>query len=209
MAAGAALPTFLTGKRLLSTQSFRELFRAETLPPDGSLEIRALAMLFTDLKASTQLYERVGDLKALALVREHFREHVMRLRARRMLAHGLPEHALGGRVVAAVDRRLHVLGGIRCRGRAGQAKQYEEQHQLFHGYLRYGPWGRGTAYAHGIFRRLSFAPPIQEELTKAAARARHPWTAKAARSSAALVRMAVNVSGESRSSDRHCKAARG
>ncbi|MBS2032061.1 MAG: adenylate/guanylate cyclase domain-containing protein [Deltaproteobacteria bacterium] len=63
---------FLTGKRLLSTQSFRELFRTETLPPDGSLEIRALAMLFTDLKASTQLYERVGDLKALALVREHF-----------------------------------------------------------------------------------------------------------------------------------------
>jgi len=63
---------FLTGKRLLSMQSFRELFRTETLPPDGSLEIRALAMLFTDLKASTQLYERVGDLKALALVREHF-----------------------------------------------------------------------------------------------------------------------------------------
>jgi class 3 adenylate cyclase len=63
---------FLTGKRLLSTQSFRELFRTETIDPDASLEIRALAMLFSDLKASTQLYERVGDLKALALVREHF-----------------------------------------------------------------------------------------------------------------------------------------
>jgi class 3 adenylate cyclase len=66
-------PPFLTGKRLLSTQSFRELFRTETLNPDDSLEIRALAMLFTDLKASTQLYERVGDLKALALVRQHFK----------------------------------------------------------------------------------------------------------------------------------------
>lgn len=63
---------FLSGKRLLSTQSFRELFRTETLDPEASLQIRALAMLFTDLKASTQLYERVGDLKALALVREHF-----------------------------------------------------------------------------------------------------------------------------------------
>lgn len=63
---------FLTGKRLLSTQSFRDLFRTETLAPDDSLEIRALAMLFTDLKASTQMYERVGDLKALALVRQHF-----------------------------------------------------------------------------------------------------------------------------------------
>lgn len=63
---------YLSGKRLLTTQSFRELFRTETLAPDDSLEIRALAMLFTDLKASTQMYERVGDLKALALVREHF-----------------------------------------------------------------------------------------------------------------------------------------
>ena len=69
---GVASLAFLSGKRLLSNQSFRELFRTETLPPDGALEIRALAMLFTDLKASTQLYERVGDLRALALVREHF-----------------------------------------------------------------------------------------------------------------------------------------
>lgn len=67
------LPPFLTGRRLLSTQSFRELFRAETLDEAASLEIRSMALLFTDLKASTQLYERVGDLKALALVREHFR----------------------------------------------------------------------------------------------------------------------------------------
>jgi class 3 adenylate cyclase len=65
-------PAFLSGKQLLSTQSFRELFRAETLSSDASLEIRNLAFLFTDLKASTQLYDRVGDLKALALVRDHF-----------------------------------------------------------------------------------------------------------------------------------------
>jgi class 3 adenylate cyclase len=70
--ASCALPRFLSGRRLLSTQSFRELFRTETLPSDGSLEIRALAMLFTDLKASTQMYERIGDLKALDLVRQHF-----------------------------------------------------------------------------------------------------------------------------------------
>jgi class 3 adenylate cyclase len=63
----------LTGKRLLTTQSFRELFRAETLPPDASLELQSLAILFTDLKASTQLYEHIGDLEALRLVREHFK----------------------------------------------------------------------------------------------------------------------------------------
>jgi class 3 adenylate cyclase len=63
----------LSGKKLLSTQSFRELFRTETLAPDASLELQSLAILFSDLKASTQLYERVGDLKALELVREHFK----------------------------------------------------------------------------------------------------------------------------------------
>jgi class 3 adenylate cyclase len=63
----------LSGKKLLSTQSFRDLFRAESLAPDASLELQSLAIVFTDLKASTQLYERVGDLRALDLVREHFK----------------------------------------------------------------------------------------------------------------------------------------
>jgi class 3 adenylate cyclase len=34
--------------------------------------VRLLALLFTDLKASTELYERIGDLKAFDLVRLHF-----------------------------------------------------------------------------------------------------------------------------------------
>ena len=63
----------LSGKRLLSTQSFRDLFRTETLAPDASLELQSLAILFTDLRASTSLYERVGDMSALELVREHFK----------------------------------------------------------------------------------------------------------------------------------------
>jgi class 3 adenylate cyclase len=67
-----APPHFLTGRRLLSNQTFRDEFRTERLGDDASLEIRSLAMLFTDLKSSTQMYERIGDLRALALVREHF-----------------------------------------------------------------------------------------------------------------------------------------
>jgi class 3 adenylate cyclase len=37
------------------------------------LKITSLTFLFTDLKGSTELYERVGDLVAFDLVREHFR----------------------------------------------------------------------------------------------------------------------------------------
>jgi len=62
---------FLNGKRVLTSQTFRDLFRSETIGEEG-LRIKNLAMVFSDLEASTALYERVGDLRALQLVREHF-----------------------------------------------------------------------------------------------------------------------------------------
>jgi Family of unknown function (DUF5939) len=63
---------FLTAKRLLSNQTFRDLYRADTLDVDQRLSITSLTFLFTDLKGSTALYERVGDLTAYDLVRAHF-----------------------------------------------------------------------------------------------------------------------------------------
>jgi class 3 adenylate cyclase len=66
---------FLTAKRLLTNQTFRDLFRTDTLDVDQRLKITSLTFLFTDLKGSTALYERVGDLVAYDLVREHF--HVL------------------------------------------------------------------------------------------------------------------------------------
>jgi len=62
---------FMTGKRMLTNQTFRDLFRTETIGP-GGLQIKSLAIVFSDLQASTALYERVGDLRALRLVRDHF-----------------------------------------------------------------------------------------------------------------------------------------
>src|SRR3981081_2523678 len=64
---------FLTAKRLLSNQTFRDIYRTDTLDVDQRLQITRLTFLFTDLKGSTELYERVGDLVAFDLVREHFR----------------------------------------------------------------------------------------------------------------------------------------
>jgi class 3 adenylate cyclase len=66
---------FLTAKRLLSHQTFRDLFRTDTLDVDQRLRITSLTFLFTDLRGSTALYERVGDLAAFDLVRAHF--HVL------------------------------------------------------------------------------------------------------------------------------------
>jgi class 3 adenylate cyclase len=64
---------FLTAKRLLSNQTFRDIYRADTLDVNQRLKITSLTFLFTDLKGSTELYERVGDLAAFDLVRAHFR----------------------------------------------------------------------------------------------------------------------------------------
>jgi len=64
---------FLTAKRLLSNQTFRDIYRTDTLNADQRLKISSLTFLFTDLRGSTELYERVGDLAAFDLVRAHFR----------------------------------------------------------------------------------------------------------------------------------------
>jgi class 3 adenylate cyclase len=66
---------FLTAKRLLTNQTFRDIYRADLLDVDQRLKITSLTFLFTDLKGSTALYERVGDLVAYDLVRQHF--HVL------------------------------------------------------------------------------------------------------------------------------------
>src|SRR6266568_1035015 len=64
---------FLTAKRLLTYLSCRDVYRTDTLDVDQRLKITSLTFLFTDLKGSTELYERVGDLVAYDLVRAHFR----------------------------------------------------------------------------------------------------------------------------------------
>src|SRR6202046_1217114 len=63
---------FLTAKRMLTNQTFRDVYKADNLNIDQRLKITSLTFLFTDLKGSTALYERVGDLAAFDLVRAHF-----------------------------------------------------------------------------------------------------------------------------------------
>jgi len=64
---------FLTAKRLLTNQVFRDLYGTDTIDIEQRLKITSLTFLFTDLKGSTELYERVGDLVAFDLVKAHFR----------------------------------------------------------------------------------------------------------------------------------------
>lgn len=62
----------VSGMDCLGSPIFREIFGDETLPADHSLAIRFSTILFTDIKGSTALYERLGDAKAFKLVKDHF-----------------------------------------------------------------------------------------------------------------------------------------
>lgn len=66
------LRPFFTGKMLLNNQSFRDLFRVQHLVPGLRLPLRSLTVLFTDLKGSTALYDKTGDVFAYSLVQSHY-----------------------------------------------------------------------------------------------------------------------------------------
>lgn len=61
-----------TAAYITTLQEFRSLFSAQVLRSGERLAVGAMALLFTDLKSSTAMYERIGDSEAFALVREHF-----------------------------------------------------------------------------------------------------------------------------------------
>jgi hypothetical protein len=52
----------LSGKRLLMTQTFRDFFRSEVISATEGIAVLDVTLVFTDLKRSTALYERIGDL---------------------------------------------------------------------------------------------------------------------------------------------------
>lgn len=62
----------LTARRATTFQAFRDLFDDDVLRPGDDVEIDSITIMFTDLKGSTELYDRIGDPQAYVLVREHF-----------------------------------------------------------------------------------------------------------------------------------------
>ncbi len=62
----------LTAHRATTLQTFRELFSDEVLRAGDEVGVRHVTLIFTDLRGSTALYERIGDAAAYRLVRSHF-----------------------------------------------------------------------------------------------------------------------------------------
>jgi class 3 adenylate cyclase len=103
---------FLTAKRMLSNQTFRDVFKADNLSIDQRLKITSLTFLFTDLKGSTALYERVGDLAAFDLVRAHFRALLEIIASEK----GAVVKTIGDAVMATFIKPEHaIVAGLRMR----------------------------------------------------------------------------------------------
>ena len=103
---------FLTAKRMLTNQTFRDVFKADNLNIDQRLKITSLTFLFTDLKGSTALYERVGDLAAFDLVRAHFHALLEIISSEK----GAVVKTIGDAVMATFVKPEHAIAaGLRMR----------------------------------------------------------------------------------------------
>ena len=103
---------FLTAKRMLTNQTFRDVYKADNLNIDQRLKITSLTFLFTDLKGSTALYERVGDLVAFDLVRAHFHALLEIISSEK----GAVVKTIGDAVMATFNRPEQALAaGLRIR----------------------------------------------------------------------------------------------
>jgi class 3 adenylate cyclase len=116
----------LTADRVTSLQAFRDLFSDDVLRPGDEVSIGRVTLLFSDLRGSTALYQRIGDAEAYRLVRDHFafmaktvRDHqgaiVKTIGDAVMAAFARPEDGLAAAVAiqreVAAFNRAHPLGG--------------------------------------------------------------------------------------------------
>ncbi|MEN9834812.1 MAG: hypothetical protein RL011_1005 [Pseudomonadota bacterium] len=95
----------LTGRLLLNNATFRRLYDRDLLETAAGLTIKDLTFLFTDLKGSTQLYERVGDLRAFQLVNDHFQALATAISSH----HGTVVKTIGDAVMATFLTPLDAL----------------------------------------------------------------------------------------------------
>lgn len=96
---------FLSGKKLLSNQTFRDLYRSEKIGASDGLAINDLTIMFTDLTDSTALYDQVGDPQAFFLVQQHF----ARLREVIVANNGAIVKTIGDAVMATFENPLNAV----------------------------------------------------------------------------------------------------
>jgi class 3 adenylate cyclase len=96
----------LTAHEATTMQAFRDLFADAVLRPGDQVEIRRIAFLFTDIRGSSALYNRVGDGRAYGWVREHYAVLTRAIRRH----DGAVVKTIGDAVMAAFSDPANALG---------------------------------------------------------------------------------------------------
>ena len=89
------------------TQTFRDFFRSEVMSAAEGIAVLDVTLVFTDLKGSTALYERIGDLNAYIQVQRRF-QYLLDATVR----HNGAVKTIGDTVMAAF-----LTSAMRCRRR--------------------------------------------------------------------------------------------
>ena len=66
------LPPRLTGLQIIHHPEYQQLFGDQILSDRERMKIQSVTIMFTDITGSTRMYEKLGDLKAYNIVRDHF-----------------------------------------------------------------------------------------------------------------------------------------
>jgi class 3 adenylate cyclase len=62
----------LNGFEVINSPIFRKFFSKDLLSEKESVKVQHVAIMFTDLKGSTQMYQDLGDPRAFKIVKDHF-----------------------------------------------------------------------------------------------------------------------------------------
>jgi class 3 adenylate cyclase len=118
-APGEPDPLALTGLDVFHRPLFQQRFGDQVLSAEESLQVRHVVLLFTDIRGSTALYERLGDAQAYNLVREHFKVLFQAIEAQG----GVVVKTIGDAVMASFRRPAAALeAALTVQGAIGELK---------------------------------------------------------------------------------------
>jgi len=112
----------LTAAEVAADPRFRDLFASEVLAAGEFVSVGTKTVLFTDLEASTSLYQRIGDAPAFGRVMEHFDVVSAAVEAEG----GSVVKTIGDAVMAVFTRPVDALAAV-LRARRGLSVATEEE----------------------------------------------------------------------------------
>ena len=65
--------TAANASAVATIQEFRDLFPEQAVAPGQEIRVGRMAILFTDLQGSTELYSKIGDIRAFDFIHGHFK----------------------------------------------------------------------------------------------------------------------------------------